>query len=181
MKKLLPKFRTGFRTEEDRKFSVSGTGFEVTFRPVMNDDGECDVVVDSKIDFYAMIQSHKDGTDLHTMIARYENGDVNALNRTNGMFADLTTAPKSLIDFHNKITSAEEVFHRLPLDIQREFDNNALKFWSQIDTGKVADVITKYNFGKSEKKKISTEVIQNLGGAGAPVAPVVDTPKDGVA
>lgn len=163
---LRAKFRTGFRTN-DRIYAPTGDGFETTYKPIIDSDGNCDVVPDTKINFYEMIQSHKDGTDLHTMIARYENGDVNALNQTHGMFADMTTAPTSLIDFYNRLHDADIVFHKLPVEIQQKFDNNALKFWAQIDTGAVANAITEYNIGKSEKKKISSEVITGLSSFGS--------------
>lgn len=176
MKALVAKFRTGFRTGE-RKFSPTGNGYETTYKPVIDDDGNCDVVVDTKVNFYQMIQEHRAGTDLKTMIARYEHGDINALNRTQGMFADLTTAPTSLIDFYNRINDADTVFHRLPIEVQNEFDNNSMKFWQQIDSGRVLEVLTKYNHGKSEKRKISTDVINSLAGSGTPT-PTPDT-KDG--
>lgn len=167
-KKLVAKFRVGFREEADRIYAPNcGNGYEMTYKPIMKEDGECDIIEDTKVNFYEMIQSHRAGTDLMTMIARYEHGDIDALNRTHGAFADMTMAPSSLIDFYNKLNDADTLFHRLPVEVQQKFDNNALKFWSQIDTGKVADVINEYNIGKSVSKQIDPNVVENL------------TPKDG--
>ena len=87
--------KSKFRTQYDRieVNSNPGSRFVKTYKPVYTDTGALDLVIDGKIDVYEQIQSFKESCDIQTILKRFENGDVNALNAKLPYFADITEIP----------------------------------------------------------------------------------------
>lgn len=80
---------------------------------------------------YNEIQSHADSVDINTIIRRYESGEVDVLSRAQGLFMDVTTAPKTYAEMLNLLRRAEEVFDGLPADIRAQYDNSFEQFFAQ--------------------------------------------------
>lgn len=80
---------------------------------------------------YDYIQSFRDSVDLNVILARFSNGDVEALNKAQGFYADVTDFPKNMADALNRINQAEEMFKALPLEIRQKFDCSFEQFLAQ--------------------------------------------------
>lgn len=75
-----------------------------------------------------LIHSHRESTDLKTILARFSNGDVSALNKFQGYYADVSEYPKDLRSALEQIINAESAFLALPLDLRRQYDNDWRKW-----------------------------------------------------
>lgn len=83
---------------------------------------------------YDFIQSFRDSVDLNVILARFTNGDVEALNKAQGFYADVTDFPKNMADALNRINQAEDMFKSLPLEIRQKFDCSFEQFLAQSGT-----------------------------------------------
>lgn len=82
-------------------------------------------------DLYAYIQSFSDSVDINVILARFSNGDTDALSRAQGFYADVTEFPSNMADALNSINKAEEMFKSLPLEVRQRFDCSFEQFLSQ--------------------------------------------------
>ena len=85
-------------------------------------------------DLYAYIQSFADSVDINVILARFANGDTEALSRAQGFYADVTDFPANMADALNRINQAEEMFKSLPLEVRQRFDCSFEQFLSQSGT-----------------------------------------------
>lgn len=124
--------KSKFRTQYDHKevFSNPGSQYVLTYKPVYTDEGALDLVVDGKIDVYEQIQSFKESCELESILKRFQNGDVNALNQRLPYFADVTEMPDTLAGFLKLYQDAENTFAKLPADLRSQFNNSASEFFA---------------------------------------------------
>lgn len=85
-------------------------------------------------DLYAYIQSFADSVDINVILARFANGDTEALSRAQGFYADVTDFPPNMADALNRINQAEEMFKSFPLEVRQKFDCSFEQFLSQSGT-----------------------------------------------
>lgn len=129
------KFRCAYE-KHDRFISPSGDGFENQYRREYKPDiKRYQLVCTGQTDAYKAIQIAAEGVDLKSLLARYINGDESALGVDVGSYADLTTAPKTLLEARLKLIDAEKKFESLPVDVRKEFNNNFNEFLSSVGSG----------------------------------------------
>lgn len=140
---MVTKFRTqyqrqkvshhvGSRLEPSYKISYSDTGSEI-----LKETGVTDV--------YEQIQSWKDSCDLKTIINRFMQGDVNALNRSTTFFADVADCPTTLAGFLQMRADADQFFMQLPPEVRAEFNSSATEFFAQIGSDRFNSIMAKFN------------------------------------
>lgn len=120
-------FRTQF-TGARRYISHSGDRIVPVYSLVYDDDGKAGLKEVGKTDLYSSIQSHRDSCDIHVLLKRYANGDVDALSRVQGVYADFTQAPKTFADMLNLVNAGHEYFDSLPVDVKQQYNNNFAEF-----------------------------------------------------
>lgn len=106
---------------------------------------------------YDYIQSFRDSVDLNVILARFSNGDVEALNKAQGFYADVTDFPKNMADALNRINQAEEMFKALPLETRQKFDCSFEQFLAQSGT---EDWLSKMGFETSVSVESETLAAQ---------------------
>lgn len=80
---------------------------------------------------YDYIQSFADSVDINVILARFANGETDALSKAQGFYADVTDFPANMADALNRINQAEEMFMALPLEVRQKFDCSFEQFLSQ--------------------------------------------------
>ena len=103
-------------------------------------------------DLYGFIQSFADSVDINVILARFANGDTEALSRAQGFYADVTDFPPNMAEALNRINQAQEMFNSLPLDVRQKFDCSFEQFLSQSGT---EDWLSK--MGMSPARPVETE------------------------
>lgn len=141
------KFRTQY--ERERVTSELGSSVVATYALCVNDDGSRELKQVGEKDLYGEIQSHKESVDIKSILTRYANGDVSALNQRVGMFIDATQFPKTYAEMYQRIQEGENFFKELPVEIRAEFNHNPMEFFSAIGTEKFSAFMDKY--GKVEQ------------------------------
>ena len=121
------KFRTQFDSHE-RMASESGSPIRIEYESYYDDNGNLELRPCGKVDQYMDIQSHADSVDINIILARYVNGDESALNRAQGFYGDISSAPQSIIDVMNLVMKGEREFNALPIAVKEKFENNFAQF-----------------------------------------------------
>lgn len=104
-----------------------------------NEDGL--PVESGTVNLYDEIQSHRQSVELSTLLQRYAQGDVTALNQIEGVYADVVDMPSTYSELFERVRDAENSFNALPEDVRVLFDNSPVSFWQSIGTPEFASKI----------------------------------------
>lgn len=69
-------------------------------------------------DLYDVIQSFRDECDLGKIFQRYANGDVMALNKRQGVYADISEMPQDIFTAANLLDRVEGIYNGLSEDLR---------------------------------------------------------------
>lgn len=105
-------------------YSCAGSPIHVLYSPKLMDDGTIQLIECGTENTDEIIQSYYESTTLESILTRFANGDLSALNRYQPIFTDVSNAPKNLAEVMQLMINAEKAFNALPADIKHQFDNN---------------------------------------------------------
>uniref|UniRef100_A0AAU8AWE0 Internal scaffolding protein n=1 Tax=Dulem virus 111 TaxID=3145588 RepID=A0AAU8AWE0_9VIRU len=125
-------FKTQYM-KTDRVASNLGTRDHVLYSPVFDQNGNMHLEESGHEDIYDFIQSHKDSCDIHTILARYSNGDLTALSRVQGVYGDFTQVPKTLMDSLNIVIRAQNTFMSLPVEEREKYGHSFERWLAEFD------------------------------------------------
>lgn len=128
----LPKFDTQF-SPRSRFRQAPGCRTHRLYQSKLSDDGTIELVDAGTEDIYDAIQSHKDSTDIHVLLKRFQAGDVDVLSKVQGAYGDFTEMPKTYADALNAMIAGEQLFNSLPLETREIFDFSLHKFILAMD------------------------------------------------
>ena len=124
-------FRTQFQ-ERRRVHAVCGSREKIVYSPVYDENGVLDLEPTGRENLYDYIQSHKDSVDIHKILQRFQQGDVSALTRVQGMYGDFTEMPKTYAEALNTVMSAEQQFNSLPVETRAKFGHSFSQWLAQL-------------------------------------------------
>lgn len=103
------------------------------YAPQVAKDGTYELVESGRDDLYAAIQSHAESVDIHVILDRYARGDLAALSRVQGVYADVTGVPGTYAEMLNLVVAGEAQFNSLPLETRAKFDHSYAKWIAAMD------------------------------------------------
>ena len=104
-----------YSLSEPRPVEVNSAGdsvvqeYELEYSP----QGVPHLVPTGTYDLYDVIQSFRDECDLGKIFQRYANGDVMALNKRQGVFADISEMPQDIFSAANLLDRVEAFYNGL--------------------------------------------------------------------
>ena len=107
------------------------------------------LVEDKEIDIQDEIQMFEKDCNIYNIINRYMYGDVNALNQVSTSFADLSTAPKSLMEAMNLSLKLKNDFNNLKPEVRAEFNNDFNEYINSVSNGNIFKVLEKYGISEN--------------------------------
>lgn len=116
-----------------RFISNGGQRERILYQPKFDENGVMDLVESGKEDLYDFIQSHAESVDIHVILARFQNGDIDALSRVQGAYGDFTNMPTSYAELLNRVNEGQSFFNSLPVDIRAKFNHNFAEFMAGMD------------------------------------------------
>lgn len=125
-------FRTQYSTPV-RFHAEPGSVWHTTYQAKVDDRGHIDLVVSGRENIYEEIQSHKDSTDIHVILQRYNNGELDALSKVQGVYQDLTQMPKTYAELLNALIAGENYFNSLPVETRAKFNHSFYEFMAGMD------------------------------------------------
>lgn len=116
-----------------RFISNGGQRERILYQPKFDENGVMDLVESGKEDLYDFIQSNAESVDIHVILARFQNGDIDALSRVQGAYGDFTNMPTSYAELLNRVNEGQSFFNSLPVDIRAKFNHNFAEFMAGMD------------------------------------------------
>lgn len=107
--------------EHVRFHSEVGDPVKILYSPEFDKNGVMTLKESGRENLYDFIQSHKDSVDIHKIMQRFEEGDVNALSKVQGQFGDFSQFPKTYAEMLNQVIEGENAFNGLPLEVREKF------------------------------------------------------------
>lgn len=125
-----------FPTMYDKRARVhcdSGNAMKKVYKPLVRDDGIVELSEAGQESLYDYIQSWKDSVDINVILARYANGDVDALSRVQGAYGDFTQFPKTYAEVLNRVNQGKLLFDDLPLQLREKYNFDFGQFMAAMD------------------------------------------------
>ena len=123
-----------FRTKYQRVQvnAVTGSPIRVVREAVYDKRKNITVVEKGKENLYAYINSFADSVDINVLLARYRNGEKDALLQRAGAYIDISSMPANINEFIDLSRSAQNLFNSLPVETKEKFNNNVMEFISTV-------------------------------------------------
>lgn len=135
------RFRNQF-DEHIHFYAKPGNSHEPEYGLSIDDNGVKDVRKKKTTkDWYKLIQSSADSVNIHVILKRFQQGDVNALSRRVGEYFDATQFPTSLAEFQQQLIDGENLFNSLPVDIRAKFNHSVSEFIASIGSPEWMDIM----------------------------------------
>lgn len=122
-----------FKTQFDHRERIktnSGNPIKQLFSGSYNERGQVELKEDGTEDLYAYIQSFAESTDIHSILRRFQNGEVDVLEKVQGFYGDITEMPHTYAEALQRIADSEKVFMSLPVDVRAKFGHSFSEFLS---------------------------------------------------
>lgn len=122
-----------FKTQYDARDRIStnpGNPIKQLFTGSYNERGQVELKEDGTEDLYAYIQSFAESTDIHSILQRYQNGEVDVLEKVQGFYGDITEMPHTYAEALQRIADSEKVFMSLPVEVRAKFGHSFSEFLS---------------------------------------------------
>lgn len=118
-----------------------GLPYEIVYKEVTTCDNP-HLEPTGKRDTFGLIQAERDGVDLKHLIQRFSQGDVTALDRARGFYADISSMPSNVFEAAAQVEHAKYVFDGLSADMKAEFGGSFSRFLAAAaEPGKLESVI----------------------------------------
>ena len=138
---MVMKFRNQFTADSGVFISNPGSKIVPEYGLTTSDDGVTTVGVVGEKNLDAIIQSNKDSGNVALLVAKYNAGDTEALNRVKGVYGDFRNMPTTYAEMVSRLNECRAVFEALPVDIKEQFDNNPDVFWSEYGTERFNNIV----------------------------------------
>ena len=139
--------------KHNRVFAHVGTPDKVVYAGVYDEKGNFDVVEKGKMNLYNEIQAERDSVDIYAMLARFSNGDQQALNKVQGVYGDVTKMPRTYAEMLQTLYNAENTFAGLPVELKAKFGNDVNRFIASMDTPEQTIIFNEYFESVKSKEK----------------------------
>lgn len=138
---------------QERFVACAGSPIKNKYHAKINKLGQIELEVVGVENIQEKIEAERPGTELSVLIARYENGDLLALNSRPGFYSDLTKYPGSVIDAMNLVADAQEEFNKLPANIKQQFGSDWRVWLANSNSKEWNETMAKYYNPKEEVKE----------------------------
>ncbi len=131
------RFNTLYDRQNQRNDSSScGCGVRPVYDYIpVGEEGRCKLVQVGEENRQGIIESWEESVDLHALLSRYLDGDANALERRQAMFADITGLPDNVHAYHDAAATAQSVFDNLSPDVRHFYGDSLQEFLQGIFSG----------------------------------------------
>ena len=133
-------FQTRYNPREDKATTPIGDRYQQEYEYQIVDGYE-QLVPAGVTDLVEKIQESFESTKLSNIIARYNAGDLGALKKAQGVFANISEMPTTLQEAQNMRIKAETAFDSLPVDVREKYDFSAYKFYDEGGLDYLKDLI----------------------------------------
>lgn len=147
-----------FKTQydaRDRILSDPGSPEHITYAGHYDEKGRVVLEESGRENLYDYIQSYAESCDIHVLMKRYANGDVDALSQKQGFYGDFLDFPKTYAEALNHMNEMERQFMSLPAETREKFGNSFTEF---LAASGEADFLDKLGIKAEEPKEVTPAI-----------------------
>ncbi len=144
-----------FKTQYDARDRIEtnpGSPLKQLYAGSYNERGQVVLREDGTENIYDYIQSFAESTDIHAIMRRFENGEVDVLEKVQGFYGDITEMPRTYAEALQRIADSEKVFMSLPVDVRAKFGHSFSEFLAASNDADFLD-----RLGVQVEKPVSSE------------------------
>lgn len=122
------------RFADNTIISNPGSPIHQLYAPKVDPDGNITLVeagIENTDDY---INSFADSCDIHTILTRVQNGEVDLLKSRPGSYGDFTKMPQTYAEMLQLQLDSNRLFASLPVDVRAKFDHDPAQFMAQSGT-----------------------------------------------
>lgn len=119
-------FKTAY-TGRKAQHAPSGNRIQKEYGYEINKFGQKVLVQTGETDLYSIIQESLEETKIENILKRVAIGD-NSVLRPEGIYADLTEAPKNLLEARQQMQQLENTWNDLPIETKRKYNFDVEQF-----------------------------------------------------
>ncbi len=119
----------------------AGSKEATTYQTQIDENGHKVTVPIGKTNIYDRIQSSLEETKIENIIKRFTEGDISAFRQGEPLYADMTEAPKTLMEAQNMIIRITDEFNNLPVEVRAKFDHSPEKYVAQYGSEQWAEAV----------------------------------------
>lgn len=120
-----------------------------------NDNGVRYLAIKRDIDIQSEVNAFENDSNIYNLLNRYMYGDTTALNKSQSVYADISTTPKSLQEALNIQIRLKDDFLNMKPEVRAEFNNDFNQYIASVSSGKAFDIFKK--FGMKSERDVSLE------------------------
>lgn len=122
--------------------SISGSRYKTEYSAKYDENGVLVLEEVGKTDLYEYIQSFAESCDINMIMARYQAGDTDVLQRVQGFYFDVSNVPDNMPELLNKLNHAETEFNKMPADFKELYGNDFARFICTFDPDQLSQLVT---------------------------------------
>lgn len=125
----------------------------------INDRGHKELYKIGEHNLQAEINAAAEECDIAKILEKYKGGDIEALNKAQAGYVDLTKCPKDLREAQDVVLNLQSEFIKLPLEIRQKFDHSPEKYIKEYGNKYWQDAmgITKWKDDQAKKAALIEE------------------------
>ena len=124
---------------------------------INKETGKKELKKTGETNIYKKIQAAKEDTLIYNIIKRFESGDIEVLNKTQGTYGNLLNMPRTLAEAQQSLIDAENTFNNLPLDIRRQFNMSSSEFVAGLTNGKFETIMAKIQGNTPKAQEVQVQ------------------------
>ena len=97
-------------TPRVRAYGPTGSRIKIKNTLVFDERGNMKLEKVGEVDTYELIQSYAPECDIEYLVKRFERGDVECINRRQGFYGDISTAPTNPAEYRNSLIRMQGAF-----------------------------------------------------------------------
>lgn len=101
-----------------------GERFQVQYQATVQKDGTIKLTPCGKVDIVEFINSFRETCDMAYIVRELQRGNYGVLDQRSAFYGDFTSAPKSMMEFQQRVLDGQHAFYQLPLEVRNKYDNN---------------------------------------------------------
>lgn len=133
----------------------AGSKEATTYQTQIDENGHKVTVPIGKTNIYDRIQNSLEETKIENIIKRFTEGDMTAFRTNEPIYADMTEAPKTLMEAQNMIIRITDEFNNLPVEVRAKFDHSPEKYVAMYGGEAWASAVG-YELKKADTSEISS-------------------------
>ena len=122
--------------DERKRFHANhGERMHKLYGAVYDDKGRVQLEEKGDESLYDHIQSFKDSVDIHVILKRFANGEVDVLSKVPGFYGDFTGLPTNYAQLLNTVNDGQRLFNSLPVETRALFGHSFTEFMTCLVDG----------------------------------------------